>query len=137
MKTLRYILICTAAVLAAASCGKKGAMGPEEVVEAFSRAVATGDFETARTLCDTIYMYDYIENYQKVMTSLQKEDSSAFAIAVEMISGAEFEVTGVDKNGEEKTVTYKFTADGNGKTKKATVKKEEGEWKVKSITDAI
>ncbi len=122
----------------AVSCNeKKGVMGPEEVVEAFTRAVASGDFCSARALCDTESMDDYLENYREIMNSFQKEDSSALAIASSMLAGAEFEVIGTEKNGEEKTIEYRISAEGYDMTRKATVKKEEGEWKVKAITDAI
>ncbi len=138
MKTLKYMTICFAAVIMTISCnGKKEAMTPEAVVEDFCRAVAAGDFEEARSLCDTVSMNDYLRNYQKAMNSLQKEDSSALAIAAGILAGAEFEVTGVEKNGDERTIHYILKAEGCEKAKKATVKKEEGEWRVKEITDAI
>ncbi len=134
---LKYIFAC-AAFLAMASCGgKKETPGPEAVVEAFSRAVAAGDFGTAREFCDSLSMDDYLENYRKVMSSMQKEDSSAFAIATGMLAGAEFEVVVLEKNGDERTVQYRLAAEGNEISKKATVRKEEGEWKVTAITDAI
>ncbi len=139
MKLFRYIPFCIASVLATAACNEeqKEPMGPEAVVEAFSRAVAAGDFETARTLCDTIGMKDYLENYQKTMDAMQKVDSSALAIAKSMLSGAVFEATKVDKDGEKRTVRYTVRTEGETKSKKATVRKEEGEWKVEAITDVI
>ncbi len=139
MKLFRYIFICTAAVLATAACNeeKKETMGPEAVVEAFCRSVAAGDFEAACALCDTVGMKDYIDIYKKAMEAMQKTDSSALAIAASMLSGAEFEVTKIDKDGEKRTVHYTVRAEGNAKSKKATVRKEEGEWKVETITDAI
>ncbi len=137
MKIYKYIFIC-AAFAALASCGgKKDSMGPEAVVESFCRAVAAGDFCTAREFCDSLAMDDYLENYQKAVTSLQKEDSCAFAIAAEVLAGAEFEVIDTEKSDEGRIVHYRLAAGGNEKSKKATVKKEEGEWKVTSITDAI
>ncbi len=119
-----------------ASCNEtKDAMTPEEVVEAFSRAVAAGDFDAARALCDTAGMNGYLNNYMKVMDSLQKKDSCALAIAAETLAGAEFEVIGIGKDGDGRTVEYRLGVGGNEKTKKATVRKEEGEWKVTAITD--
>ncbi len=137
MKLYRYIFIFALAVLAASCTGKKGAMGPEETVEAFNTALTAGDFETARALCDTVSMDDYLKTWRKMMNSLQKEDSCAFAIAAGMLAGAEFEVENMERDGDERTVQYILKAEGNTKTKKATVKKEEGVWKVTSITDAI
>ncbi len=137
MNTLRYIFFC-AAFLALASCGgKKEAMNPEAVTEAFCRAVAAGDFDMARSLCDTVSMNDYLENCRMAMNSLQKEDSCAFAIATGILSGAEFEVMNVEKDGDGRTVRYRLAAEGCAKTRNATLKKEEGEWRVTSISDAI
>ncbi len=138
MKAFRYIIICTAAALMTASCyEKKEAMAPEAVVEAFSRAVVSGDFDAARALCDTVSMNSYLANYQEVMNSLQKEDSCALSIASAILAGAEFEVMDIRKDGDERTVQYRLKTEGGEKTRKATVRKEEGEWKVTAITDAI
>ena len=112
------------------------AMGPEAAVEAFCRAVAAGDFETADELCDTVSMKGYMDEWQKVWNDLQKEDSSALAIASSMLSGAEIEVIRTERNGDKRTVLYRIEAEGNSKTRTATVKNEEGEWKVEEISDA-
>ncbi len=137
MKFLKYIFI-SLALLATVSCtGKKETLTPEAVAEAFARSVAAGDFEAAKSLCDTASMNIYLENYREAMNSLQKEDSCALAIASSMLAGAEFEVTGTEKNGEERIIEYRISAEGFDRTRKATVKKEEGEWKVTAITDVI
>lgn len=115
---------------------EKKAMGPEAAVEAFCRAVAAGDFETADELCDTVSMKGYLDEWRKVWNDLQKEDSSALAIASSMLSGAEIEVIRTERNGEKRTVLYRIEAEGNSKTRTATVKNEEGEWKVEEISDA-
>jgi hypothetical protein len=112
------------------------AMGPEAAVETFCRAVAAGDFETAGGLCDTVSMKGYLDEWRKVWNDLQKEDSSALAIASSMLSGAEIEVIRTERNGEKRTVLYRIEAEGNSKTRTATVKNEEGEWKVEEISDA-
>ncbi len=136
MNTLKYIFICTA-MLAAASCtGKKESMSPEAVVETFCRAVASGDFDAARSLCDTVSMNGYLENYRKVMNSLQKEDSCALAIASSILAGAEFEVNGTDRKDDERMVFYTIRTEEHMKARRAVLKKEEGEWKVREITDA-
>lgn len=116
---------------------EKKAMGPEDVVEAFSKALASGDFENARCLCDSIAMKDYIEGYAEVWNRLQKEDSSALAIAASLLSEAEMSIIRSEKTRDGKDVYYRIEADGNVWELKATVKKEEGEWKVKMITDAL
>ncbi len=137
MKTLKYIFICAAAALALSCGGKKGAMAPEEVVETFTRAIAAGDFSAARVLCDTVSMNAYLENCRQAMDAVQKEDCCVFAIAAAMLEGAEFEVSGVLKEGNERTVLYQIGTCGCTKAKKAVLKKEEGEWKLREITDAL
>ena len=112
------------------------AVGPEAAVETFCRAVAAGDFETAGGLCDTVSMKGYLDEWRKVWNDLQKEDSSALAIASSMLSGAEIEVIRTERNGEKRTVLYRIEAEGKSKTRTATVKNEEGEWKVEEISDA-
>ena len=115
---------------------EKKAMGPEAAVETFCRAVAAGDFETAGGLCDTVSMKGYLDEWRKVWNDLQKEDSSALAIASSMLSGAEIEVIRTERNGEKRTVLYRIEAEGKSKTRTATVKNEEGEWKIEEISDA-
>jgi hypothetical protein len=139
-RILKYLIVATGMVMAA-GCGgnnaeEKKAMGPEAAVETFCRAVAAGDFETAGGLCDTVSMKGYLDEWRKVWNDLQKEDSSALAIASSMLSGAEIEVIRTERNGEKRTVLYRIEAEGNSKTRTATVKNEEGEWKVEEISDA-
>lgn len=135
--------ICAACFVVsfAAGCGnggtEKAEMEPEDVVEAFSRAVASGDFETAHSLCDTVSMKSYLDDYIQAWEALQKQDSSALAIASSILSGASFNIEKVEKDGEDRNVHYTLEADGNVKERKARVRKEEGEWKVLEITDAI
>ncbi len=137
MKICRFIFLCLV-VLATAACNeRKEAMGPEEVAVAFGKAVAAGDFDAARELCDSAGLFGYLRNCQMAMSIVQKEDSSAFAIAASILAGAEFEVVGTERNGEERIVTYQIKAEKNTKVKKAVLRKEEGEWRVVSVADAI
>lgn len=112
-------------------------MGPSEVVEAFNRAIAGGDFDKARSLCDTTSMKEYIENYIRTWETLQRQDSSAFAIASSLLSGSAINIEKTGKEGEARTVYYTIEAEGNIWKRKAAVQKEEGEWRVKEITDEI
>lgn len=116
---------------------EKKAMEPEEVVEAFSRAVAAGEFQTACSLCDTVSMKEYIEDYAEVWKELQEKDSSALAIAASILSESSFEVNEIKKAGEDRNICYSIEASGYRKERMATVRKEEGEWKVLAITDVI
>ncbi len=135
MKALGYILIVAAAVLAAA-CGSSQKKGPEDVVVEFSRAVAAGDFETAYGLCDTLSMKDYLDNCREAMELCQKKDSAVYSIAAGMLSAAGIDVMEVKKTDDGRSVMFSISAEGAVRNKLATVKKEEGEWRVTSISDA-
>lgn len=130
-----------AVMLAVTACGsgktdKVAEMGPEQTLEAFCRAVAAGEFDKATALCDTTAMKEYIEAYVQAWEMQAKADSSATAIAGAVLSEAEITVEDVTREGEKRHILYIMDA-GNGlmKEKKATVKKEEGAWKVEQITD--
>lgn len=112
-------------------------MGPSEVVEAFNRAIAGGDFDKARSLCDTTSMKEYIDNYIQTWETLQRQDSSALAIASSLLSGSAINIEKTSKEGDARTVYYTIEADGKIWKRKATVQKEEGEWRVKEIADEI
>ena len=111
-------------------------MGPAEVVEAFNRAVTAGDFTKASELCDTVSMKDYLESYKEAWDVLCEEDSTVLSIASSILEKAVIDVEEVRKEGEQRVVIYSLEADGHSKTRKATVKKEEGAWRVEKITDA-
>ena len=57
-------------------------------------------------------------------------------IAAGILSGMEVQVTDVRKEGDVRTVNYTLTApDGKKKEKTATLETEEGEWRIKTVTD--
>ena len=125
----------------AAGCGgrqdKKAEMGPAETVEAFVRAVTAGEFDEAMSLCDTLTMKEYVDRYAGAWDMLTRKDSSATAIAAGIMADFEFAVEDIAKNDDSRLVTYTVTAGGKTKTKTATVKKDEGVWKVEEITDSL
>lgn len=134
-------VVATVVMLALTACGNGKAdkvteMGPEQTLEAFCRAVASGEFDKATVLCDTTAMKEYIEAYAQAWEMQAKADSSATAIAGAVLSDAEITIEDVIREGERRHIIYIMDA-GNGlrKDKKATVKKEEGVWKVEQITD--
>lgn len=130
------------AVLLAAGCGgkkeKTDVMGPEETVEAFVRAVAGGEFCEAMSLCDTLTMKKYIDDYAQAWDMLVRKDSGAVAIAAAVLAEADFRTEDVVKDGDRRKVTYTLDAgEGKNKKKTATVRKEEGVWIVEEITDSL
>lgn len=139
-RMMKYICGFAAAVLAC-SCGPKTeeqkVLGPEETVEAFYKAVSCGDFAAARELCDTVSMSGYLEKNESNWERMIQMDSTIASIAGELLSSAAVEIGNVTRDGEHRLVHYSIDAVmGMKKDKIATVKKEEGVWKVETITDA-
>ena len=131
-----YHFIIMALLLSGCAGGdKKAIMSPEETVEAFCRAVAGGDMERAGELCDAEAMKAYLESWNSTWEQLEKKDSSALRIAAGILSEAEFSVDRSEKEGDRRTVTYTLKTEGQSKSRKAILKKEEGEWKVEGLTD--
>ena len=117
---------------------KGGPMKPEEVTETFCRAVAAGDIEAARTLCDTISMKKYMDACRMTWEEAVKQDSTAAAIAKGIMDSMEFRTDDVSKDGNTRIVAYTIsTKDGQGKSKEARLRKEEGAWIVERITDRL
>ena len=134
--TLKAVIILIFLVAVGCKNSTSIEMGPADVVDAFNRAITGGNFEQARQLCDTASMKDYLESYQEAWEVIQAEDSSALSIASSILEKAVIDVEDIQKEGEKRIVLYTLEADGHSKTRKATVKKEEGEWRVERITDA-
>ena len=136
----RYIIMMMVAAVMAVGCGGGGSQkadGPEAVVTAFNRAMASGDWDEASGLCDTSSMEGYISAYQEAWDYLHKQDSSVMMIASQMLSAASVEVVKVEKIDGGRSVHYIIEAEGMRKERKALVSKdEEGAWKVTAITDA-
>lgn len=139
IRILKYFaLMCISGLLM--SCGGNNAkelkaMGPEEVAVAFCRSVAGGEFEKAMELCDTTAMKGYIDGQAAQWNRISEQDSSAFAIAAKMLSEAEVIIDDVIKEGDERHVFCTIGFEGNTKGKVLIMKKEEGEWRVKTIAD--
>lgn len=131
-------IIASAAALALAACSGRESKetGPEEVVGRFNRAITAGDFALAKSLCDTMTMKEYLDSYSEAWDVLLEEDSTALAIASDLLSGAVLEIEKTEKEDDGKAVYYTLEADGHRKTRKATVRKTEGVWKIAEITDA-
>lgn len=143
MKEMRYIACIAAAVSLTVGCigsgenSGKAPAGPEAIVTEFNRALLSGDFDRAFAVCDSLTMEEYIESYREKWNAAQKRDSSAHAIAAGMLDDAVIEMTETEKDGDVRYITYTLKTGNIQKTRKATVRKEGGEWKMEKITDAI
>lgn len=146
-RVMRYVAaIVTAAGCLGASalltgCGtgqeSKKVLSPEETVETFTRHIAAGEFDKARSLCDTVMMKDYIDGWMQTWERLQQKDSSALAIASSFLAGADINIERSEKSDAGKDIYYSIETEGQSRKRMAKVRKEEGEWRVETITDAI
>ena len=115
---------------------EKKAMEPEAVAEAFCRAVAAGDFETASSLCSAADMAVYLDRQKEGWDEArEKEDSSALLIASDMLSDIGITIDEVIKEDNRRHVFCSIGFEGNKKEKVMILQKEEGEWKVMPIAD--
>ena len=144
MKRIIYLicgLIAAAIVMAIAidntgnENGRKS-MSPEEVAEAFCRAVATGDFAQARGFCDTASMSEYLKICSRNWSFLVQNDSTVASVAKGMMDKIYFRIVGNTRDGGIRYIDYTIsTEEGLNKSKTMSLKKEEGEWRVTSVTD--
>ena len=135
---MRIFAAAAAVALAVAGCGRKQAenvMGPQETVEAFCRAVAGGEFEVAMNLCDMDTMEEYIGSYARAWEAAKEQDGGAAAIAAGMVSEMEMDFEDIIKEGDRRHVFFRMSLGGEEKKKLAILRKEEGEWKVETVTD--
>ena len=130
MKRIAIILGIAAAV--ACSQNNEAALGPEGTLEAFHKALYSGDFEQAGALCDTLGMKGYIDSFRTVWES---SEASVTDIVSDIMSETQMKITDTKKSEEGRTIFYELTLGGKSKTKTASMKKEEGEWKIARITD--
>lgn len=141
MSKLRGIINVVVALLvgmvALNGCGERSVeMGPVETVEAFFKAVTAGDWAEAEALCDTVSMTEYIESNKAAWSRLEREDSGAMAVTKSLIAQTSISIEEVKREDEKRIVTYTLVIEGLSKTCEATLKKEEGAWRVEKIQDA-
>lgn len=135
----RFIILTAIVVLAGCRQGteKEQAISPEQTVEAFCRAVASGDMSQAQSLCDTVAMEGYLQKWAEKWAALERKDSSALKIASGILSNAGIKVQKTERDGDKRVIIYTLEVDGKTKTRSAVVRKEEGAWRVENITDAV
>ena len=113
-------------------------MGPAETVEAFCNALVSGEYDEAFSFCDSLQMQSYINNVRTAFGEAARRDSSAAAIAASILKEAKIEIGETAKEQDKRLVNYTIVINEElRKDKVATMKKEEGEWKIEAITDRI
>ena len=132
---MKNLLMAFAVAMLATGCwgSKSNEPGPQEVLDAFYTRLLSGDFKGAESLCDPSGMKEYIE---RISETWSKEGEQVMTIVPAILSETEIMITDVVKNGQTRTIFYKLTTtDGCSKEKVATLRKEEGAWKIGQITD--
>ena len=77
-------------------------------------------------------MSGYLEGFRSAWDSAGEGITD---IASDILSEMTVEVTSVQKNGQSRTIFYELVTERRIKEKIATLKKEEGAWKIAQITD--
>ena len=136
--TVIALLVSLAALTGCIGSGKSKEMGPAETVEAFCNALVSGEYDEAFSFCDSLQMQSYINNIRTAFGEAARRDSSAAAIAASILKEAEIEIGETAKEQDKRLVNYTIVINEElRKDKVATMKKEEGEWKIEAITDRI
>ena len=136
---VRFGLMVVVSTLGLTGCrgGQKSVeMGPVETVEAFCKAVSMGQWDDAEALCDSLSMKEYIESQKQIRAQFEKEDEDAMKVVRSIMENTTVTVDDMHKADDKRVVTYTLETNGLSKTKKATLRKEEGAWRVEAITEA-
>ena len=129
-------IVLSVTLLKRGDSDKSAEMGPGETVEAFYRAMAGGELEQAKQLCDTLAMRDYLLAYSQAWGKELKQNDNVASIASSILADADITINEMKREGDKRLVFYTIDAgDGLKKDKIAVVKKEEGAWRVENITD--
>lgn len=135
MRRIIFIAAFISAIAISGCSRNEKAEGPAATLVEFYEAVTAGDWGKAESLCDTLQMREYLKAQADAREALMKKDSNAFAIAAELLLDTEVNIKAVEKIDGGREVHYTITAGEYEKERKASVKKEEGKWKVAAITD--
>lgn len=132
---MRRLLIAMAAAVFIMGCQQNGETkpGPDDTLEIFYRNLCSGAFEQTGDLCDIPFMEEYINCFR---SAWENNDSTIRVIASDILADVSIEITDTEQNSQNLTIFYKMTStDGQSKEKIATLRKEEGAWKITAIID--
>jgi hypothetical protein len=132
---MRRLLIAMSAAVFIMGCQQNGEtkLGPDGTLEAVYKSLYSGAFDQAESLCDIPAMSEYVNSFRMAW---EKNDSTIRTITSDILADISIEITDAEQNSQNRTVFYKMTAtDGQNKEKIATLRKEEGAWKITAITD--
>ena len=142
MKTRKFMILTGAALIAASAIfaisslsneGEK--LGPEGIVTEFVSAMKVGDFDKAYGLCDSASMHGHMDAYMKMWEKNSQKDSAEFSALKDILAGTELRFKGMTEGDGTCVVEYALELEGSKKECSATLRMEEGEWKLMEITD--
>ena len=110
-------------------------LGPEGVVTEFVSAMKTGEFDKAYSLCDSASMHNHLEAYAQMWQEQSQKDSASFIAMTEILAGTEIHFKDVTQGDGTCVVEYALEMEDSRKNCTATLRLEEGEWKLVEITD--
>ncbi len=136
MKIKTCLYLFTAAIFCGCAGGNCTESGPEQIVADFNEALVQGRFCDAASLCDTLLMDDYLKHYEAGWKRAMKMNGKITSAAKSALADISTEIVSVEKDGDKRIVCYTVGILGStqAKTKKAVLEKEEGEWRIKSVT---
>lgn len=132
---MRRLLIAMAASVFIMGCQQngEGQLGPDETLKTFYRNLCSGSFEQAESLCDIPSMEEYVNGFR---SAWENNDSTIRTIASDILAEVSVEITDTEQNSQNRTIFYKMTAtNGQSKEKIATLRRDEGAWKITAIID--
>ena len=110
-------------------------LSPESVVEEFTSAMKSGNFDKAEKLCVADSMNVYLDSYKQVWNALSQENEEAIAEVAKILAEVKLRINGVEELDGVCMVRYTLEMDGLLKKHQAALRMEGGEWKVVKITD--
>jgi maltose-binding protein MalE len=141
----KFVYVAVVAILAAGayflfsgngdSSEMKKNLDPEGVVEEFTAAMKEGNFEKAGKLCAADSMSVYLDSFKQMWNALSNKGGEAFDETVAILAGTEVHFAGMQEMDGVCLVDYTLEMNGIQKKHQATLRMEEGEWKVVKITD--
>ena len=81
-------------------------------------------------------MKEYLDAYIGNWTTKSLKDSAAFSSTVRILSETTIEIDNIEDKDGVCFIDYTLGLDGNTRKCHASLKKEEGEWKITEITSA-
>ena len=137
-KSATAMIVSLAALAGCGGSGKAKEMDPAEVVEAFCGALVGGEYGQALEYCISQDMQTYIDNIKTAYEEAAEHDTRAAEIAASVLKEAQIKIGDIEKNQDERLVNYAIVINDDLKKEKvASMKKEEGVWKISVITDRI